>query len=714
MTGKYGPERLFGQVACCTLRYGAVYSSAGAPMIGARQLKGERMNKSLGVLFALCALGAGLLLFGAFGGSATGPTRATASTLGIDDALNAEQARLISGFASFTLGQNADNNSQGDQQSPTTYFPRGSDACPNNQSSNIKVNQNCLNLSDPDLQGRGQAQNETFIKADPNQPNHLVTGYNDYRRGDGTCGSSYSLDGGRTWNDSTMPNNFVRGNRFARVREYFQASGDPSVDWDSKGNAYYSCQMFKRGRATAGDVDQSNGLYVFRSTQNYGASWNFPARPVVESSNTAGGLLPLLDKQFMAVDHNATKCAASVTIATPGASCSPFQDRIYVTWTLFAPNGTALIFESYSADYGEHFSQPHLVSQSSQVCTNDYGLGGGSTCNENQFSQPFVGPDGVLYVIFNNYNNPETLGNTPDNRNQILLSRSFDGGNTFEVPHKVADFYDLPDCATYQAGHDLFRACVPEKGPTTNSIFRAANYAAGEVNPTNPSQVVVTLASYINRNSKESNGCAPAGFSPVTGQNLFTGVKTPGACNNDILVSVSSDGGTTFTGTTVDPRALPSATNDPGQRTTDQWFQWIAFTKNGKLATSYYDRQYGNDEVTGYSDVSLSGSGDSPTYTNWGVQKVTNTSMPLPTQFPEGAFGTFWGDYAGLTAVTNANPFWSDTRDPDLFACPGASPGTFAQPPAICGATVPTGNPNETAPVNDQNVYVANNSVPGS
>ncbi len=121
-------------------------------------------------------------------------------------------------------------------------------------------------------------------------------------------------------------------------------------------------------------------------------------------------------------------------------------------------------------------------------------------------------------------------------------------------------------------------------------------------------------------------------------------MKTPGACNNDILVSVSNDGGATFTGTTTDPRALTSATQDPGQATRDQWFQWIAFTKTGKLAISYYDRQYGGDETTGFSDVSLSGSGD---VSRFAVTRVSSSSMPPPTQFS----GTFWGDYAGLTAA---------------------------------------------------------------
>ena len=616
-------------------------------------------------------------------------TTAAAQTGQPNDGLTPIQKRLLSGFASLQLDQ--ENGS--DPQSANTYFPRGSGDCTLVNSSNVKVNQDCLNLSDPDLQGRGQAQNETSIAQDPNQPNHIVASYNDYRRGDGTCGVSWSTDKGRTWNDSTVPNNFVRGQRTSGgAREYYQAGGDTSVAWDSKGNAYLSCQMFKRGPAVTGDPDFSNGLYVFRSTQNFGASFNFPARPVFENSTRSG--LPIADKQLMTIDNNSNICPGS--LANPGSKCTPFQDRIYVTWTQFALDGTAYIYESYSSDYGEHFGLPHLVSGNSSFCPNTFGVPTpNGNCNENQFSQPFVGPDGVLYVVWDNFNNAVSA---LDNRNQILIARSFDGGNTFEAPHKVADYYELPDCATYQGGHDFGRACIPEKGPTTNSIFRATNYPSGAVNPTNPKQVVVAFGSYINLHSNESNGCVPTGFNPATGQNRYTGVKTPGACNNDILVSFSNDGGATFTGATTDPRLLVSATPAPGQATTDQWFQWIAFTNNGKLATSYYDRQYGNDEVTGYSDVSLSGSGD---LVRFAVQRVTSSSMPFPTQFPESnGAGAFWGDYTGLTAVDNAYPLWSDTRNPDLFACPGTSPGTFAEPPGICTAQTQNGTP-----LNDQEIY---------
>jgi hypothetical protein len=75
--------------------------------------------------------------------------------------------------------------------SGSNYFPRSEDGCASTlDSTNIKVNQNCLNVTDADLQGRGQAQNETSIAVDPSNPKHIVASYNDYRRGDGTCGVS--------------------------------------------------------------------------------------------------------------------------------------------------------------------------------------------------------------------------------------------------------------------------------------------------------------------------------------------------------------------------------------------------------------------------------------------------------------------------------------------------------------------------------------------
>ena len=255
-----------------------------------------------------------------------------------------------------------------------------------NRGANVRVNQNCLNLSDPDLQGRGQAQNETSIAQDPNDPATSSPSSNDYRRGDGNCYTYYSSDGGRSWQDSTPPMGFTRGTPFGGVaRQYWQAGGDTSVAWDTKGNAYLSCQMFNRGDARVQQPGQSSAFYVFRSTGTGGASWNFPARPVAELNDTAGSGTSLLDKQLMTVDDHKS---------------SPFHDRIYVTWTLFAADGTSYIYEAYSSDYGEHFSDAE-AGQHDERAVHEYARlpTPQGTCNANQFSQPFTGPDGALYVV---------------------------------------------------------------------------------------------------------------------------------------------------------------------------------------------------------------------------------------------------------------------------------------------------------------------------
>lgn len=564
------------------------------------------------------------------------------------------------------------------------YSPSGNNACAESRGSNVKVNQECETVSDPNLQGRGQAQNEESVAADPNNPSHIVASQNDYRRGDGNCEAAYSLDGGHNWSDSTMPTSFTRSP--SAPREYWEAGGDTSVGWDTRGNAYMSCQLFNRGTAASSNPDQSSAFVVFRSTQNDGASWNFPGRYTTLFFDPSGTGAALEDKALMAIDDNAG---------------SPFRDRIYVTWTEFAADGSAYIYETHSNDYGETFSPKVLVSGDSPLCVVTYGAGTpNGNCNENQYSDPFVGPDGALYVAYSNFNNAVSGS---DNRNQILLVKSTDGGQTFSAPVKASDYYDLPDCNTYQGpGADSGRSCVPEKGASTKSVFRATNYPSGAVNPKNPSQVVVTVGSYINRESNESNGCTPTGFSPF-GTNTFTGVKTAGACSNHILLSVSNNGGASFTGGSTDPRAEVIVDQAPAQAHADQFFQWAAFTSGGKLAVDYYDRQYGSDETTGSSDITLSGSSDLVKFAN---ARVTSSSMPAPTQFGGPNGGQFYGDYIQLdTAGPYALPVWSDTRDPELFLCPGTS--TPGNPPALCTGTEPNG-----LTANDENTYMARIQVP--
>jgi len=563
------------------------------------------------------------------------------------------------------------------------FFPSSDDGCPVSRGADVKVNQNCLNVADADLEGRSQAQNETAIAIDPGAPARVVAAYNDYRRGDSACGTSFSSDGGRSWADSAAPVGFTRGAAFGAARQYWQGSGDPSVAWDTRGDAYLSCLVFMRGAPPSNNPDLSTGVVVFRSTGNGGASWNFPARFVTFASDVAASGAVSEDKPYVAVDDGAR---------------SPFRDRVYVTWTEFTASG-ALIYEASSSDFGETFGPRHLVSTASALCRFPIGPGGG--CDNNQFSQPFTGPDGALHVVWSNYNSVDLGAASPGPAEfQVLTATSTDGGVTFDTPHRVASYFELPDCATYQNGHDPGVACVPEKGAGTNSFFRAANYASGAVDPTDPRRVAVSIASYIGPHSNEANGCVPTGTALPSVAGLYDGVKTAGACKNDILVSVSDDGGATFTGTAADPRTLTTAAPGRRQATADQWFQWLAFQPGGQLAISYYDRQFGSDETTGSSDVSLAGSGD---LAHFGVRRVTSSSSPPPTQFA----GGFWGDYAGLAVSDRALPVWSDTRAANVFLCPGTSTGP-GSPPRLCGRQDPNGA------ANDQDVFTSSVSVPAA
>src|SRR5712691_5741659 len=78
-------------------------------------------------------------------------------------------------------------------------------------------------------------QNETPIALDPNNPNRLLAGANDYRHDLAACGIYASSDGGATWNDvgegTTVPPGVVAG-------------GDPATAFGPDGTAYHVCLGF--------------------------------------------------------------------------------------------------------------------------------------------------------------------------------------------------------------------------------------------------------------------------------------------------------------------------------------------------------------------------------------------------------------------------------------------------------------------------------------
>jgi hypothetical protein len=520
----------------------------------------------------------------------------------------------------------------------------GSGGCSDNDGGNVRVNQECTNQSDAALLGRGQGQNETAIAVNPRNPRHLVAGQNDYRRGDGACGADWSRDGGRHWGSELAPLGFTAPGITGGARHYWDASGDPSVAFDSSGEAYLFCLAFNRGTPTSDSGLPASGLFLFRSADG-GASWNFPGSAVKQSPGDGSDGIGLLDKPYMAADTSRS---------------SRFRDRLYVAWAEYNVDFTAdPIGFAWSDDHGATWNLvPAISGTSAALCPVTFDGSPAGTCNANQFPQPFTAPNGDLYVVFQNFNN--AVGTGGDNHNQILIVKSTDGGQSFSAPVKVSDFNDLPDCLTY-TGHDAGRACVPTAPLSDRSIFRATNYPSAVATSNN--RIVVTLASYINRHSNPERGnCTPAGFSATTGLNLYEGVGERNGCNNDIVVSVSTDAGASFTGTTTPVVELPSLSDEnPRTQLADQWWQWAALNPKGGVTVAYYDRKYGDAQQTGFMDITMRRG-------NGNHVRVTNRSLPPTQEFPEAgaSTGVFVGDYMGVAVGSDgtAHPIWTDTRNP--------------------------------------------------
>jgi len=291
------------------------------------------------------------------------------------------------------------------------------------------------------------SQNETAIAVDPNNSNRIVAGANDYvtrtwpctvngtpcsALGDGYSGTYFSNDGGSTWCCNSNPNaNYVPttdpsqiGTQIPGVEHLvggqYDAGGDPSVAFDSQGNVYYAGLGFDR-------TSPPSTVAVNKGTFDSGGnlSWSLPT--FINQSTSPS---TLNDKPWIAVDSH---------------SGSPFQDRIYVTWTrfIFNPqNGRYVqspIWFVYSTDGGTTFSAPTNIS---------------ANAHYSQGSHPVVGPDGTLYVF---WDGSTRLAST----NSTYAVKSTDGGATFSSPLQVST--------------------LTETAGVQNTVFRVNSYPAAAV-----------------------------------------------------------------------------------------------------------------------------------------------------------------------------------------------------------------------------------------
>ena len=440
--------------------------------------------------------------------------------------------------------------------------------------------------------------NEPDIEVNPVDAGHMIASSNDY----GSCCDEFytSLDNAATWITGDMS------------RKSPQVTGsDPVTVFDRKHGTVIHSSLNYSFRASTGEA--CRGDLVVSVSANGGVTWDPPT--VVESGVGCdlASVQLFNDKEWIATDN------------TPA---SAFYGRTYLTWSKFASaNGSytsSAIFEAHSDDGGRHWSKGKEISGFNQSLCTFQVSGPAGQCDQNQFSVPTIGPDGTVYVAFENEQNTSLWEPGELFDNQYLLVKSTDGGMTWSSPTFVVGLED---------GSQDYPINVNGRQTLTGYQLRVNSAGNLVASPRMSDNGKLYLVFSDNRHGVHDTN------NPVT--------------NIDVFLMSSTNGGTNWSGPTLVDAS-----------TTDQWFPWVDVNPlTGTVGILYHDRSAG--DLTVY-DTALT---EQP-----GSKTIVSTAPSHPTQsryfraFTPGCenCATFHGDYINIAYGRDgrANMVWTDMRDP--------------------------------------------------
>lgn len=495
----------------------------------------------------------------------------------------------------------------------------------------------------------GGIQNETAIAVDPSNPNRIVAGANDYvtltwtckigatpcsALGDGYSGTYFSNDGGATWCCASKLDGSNLGTLIPGVEHLvggqYDAGGDPSVTFDSRGHVYYAGLGFDR-------TAPPNTVAVNRGTFDAGGNLTWAA-PVFVNQTTAPSTIN--DKEWIVADSNVS---------------SPFRDNVYVTWTrfIFNPaNGRYVqspIAVAVSRDGGKTFSDPQLI-----VGNVLYGQG----------SRPTVGPDGTVYVFWDGATRLATL-------DSIWMTKSTDGGSTWSKPVAVSQLVDIIPVANTSFRNNSFpAAAVAPNGDIYVAWDSLLSNANGGLCPARTNVGCHAASLYSKSTDGGATWSAPALVLPGVDASARTAIGYPVTQPNGSML------------------------NAPASRRVDTLFPAVSVSANGSVYMSAYAADFVSpwQSCAMFGAPSLSGNNCKmlgPFINNARLDYVvrdlttgvthTVTTHPINTRY---FFrGRFFGDYTDIAAGADDrfHAFWTDSNNQqtiDWFAGFEWAPGT--------------------------------------
>jgi BNR/Asp-box repeat protein len=421
-----------------------------------------------------------------------------------------------------------------------------------------------------DISTTAGRQNEVSVAINPENPSQVVAVAIDFSNPANSftlevIRGYFSSDGGATWGNTPLP---VPP---SMVNAEPQTILDEGVAWDTLGNVYCSYLAWlanpQSGHITASEV-------VVSKSSDGGRSW---------TATTFGfqpGEGPLTEKTMIAIDTN---------------PASPFRDNVYVAYDLnlgITPKNPMTLLLSRSTDHGATFSSPVLPA----------GPTPSGVVSEPFDADPFVGPDGTLYVAWQD-----------SQKGHVAVSSSTDGGLSF--------------------------------GPATTIGLSPTDVSGGD-------------RPWVSIPAAGANGSGALVY-PACGADLSTGPhrgtlycswmdKNPNS-GTDIFVAHSTDHGQTWS-------QRVRVNDDPTNTANVHFNQWLSVDPtDGRVSLSWRDTR--NDPAHLVTNMFYSSSTDGGLTFTPNIQITTAPTDQTTIDAPG------YGDYEGIAAFGGVvHPVWDDFR----------------------------------------------------